>query len=156
MLLSDVFLEFGEETFGQLVRGVSMGKLRTYQLYESFKTRAHLAKLNTETLRKAVPRFWARISQKEDEFAKELAQAILLSHLDLILAVLDFVGIPNENGFFAKDLDPARHLTPGWQQRVYEKFHGQYPEPALLFYINHLAWELDKQAEFFAPVSPPA
>lgn len=128
-----------------------MGKLRTYQMYESFKTRARLHKLNSENLRKAIPRFWARIGEKDEEFAKELAQVFLLSHLDLIQAVLEFLGIPNENGFFAKNLDASAWLTPGWQQRVYEKFHGQYPEPALLLYINHLAWELDKPAECFLP-----
>jgi hypothetical protein len=153
MLLSDVFLGLGEESFTQLIRGISIGKLKTYQLYESFKTRAHLAKLNTEGLRKAVPRFWARVSQQEEEFTKDLAQAILLSHLDMIGAVLAFLEIPNEDGFFAKDLDASKYLTKGWQQRVYEKFRGAYSEPALLFYINHLAWELEKDAEVFAPAA---
>ena len=53
----------------------------------------------------------------------------------------------------AKDLDASAHLTPGWQQRVHEKFHGAFPEPALLLYINHLAWELDKTAARFAPAA---
>ncbi len=151
MLLSEVFLKLGEENFASFVRGVSMGKLRTYQMYESFKARARLHKLNTESLRHAIPRFWARLAEKDEEFAKDLAQVILLSHLDLILAVLDFLGIPNENGFFAKDLDASAHLTSGWQQRVYDQFHGKLPETALLFYINHLAWELDKAADYFLP-----
>ena len=153
MLLSEVFLKLGEETFSQLIRGVSIGKLKTYQLYEQFKTGSYLAKLNTESLRRAIPRFWSRVSQSDEEFTKDLAQAILLSHLDMIRAVLEFVGIPNQDGFFAKDLDASAYLTPGWQQRVYEKFRGVYPEPALLLYINHLAWELDKNPEFFAPAA---
>ena len=153
MQLSDVFVQLGERNFGQLVGGISMGKLRTYQLFESFKTRAHLGKLNTETLRKAAPRLWQRISQSEEELAREVAQAVLLCHLDLIRAVLDFLGIPNEDGFFAKDVDASPYLTAGWQQRVYDKFHRAFPEPALLLYINHLAWELDKPAAFFAPAA---
>ncbi|MFB3775965.1 MAG: hypothetical protein ACE141_00105 [Bryobacteraceae bacterium] len=151
MLLSDVLEKLGEENFAFFVRGVSIGKLKTYQMYESFKVRSRLHKLNSENLRKAIPRLWARVGEKDEEFAKELAQVFLLSHLDLILAVLEFLGIPNENGFFAKNLDASAWLTPGWQKRVYEKFHGQFPEPALLLYINHLAWELDKPAECFLP-----
>lgn len=149
MLLSEVFLKLGEVNFGAFVRGVSMGKLRTYQMYKSFQVSARLTKLNAEMLRKAVPRFWTRLSEGDDGFARELAQVILLSHLDLIGAVLGFLEIPNDNGFFAKDLDASKYLTPGWQQRVYEKFQGSFPEPALLLYINHLAWELDKTAVYF-------
>ena len=62
MTISDVFLQLGEERLRQLVRGISIGKLRTYQLYERFKIRTHLAKLNTENLRAAVPRFWQRLN----------------------------------------------------------------------------------------------
>jgi hypothetical protein len=153
MLLTDVFLGLGEEAFLELVRSISIGRLKTYQMYEQFKTRTHLAKLNTESLRKAVPRFWSRISAKDEDFAKDLAQVILLSHLEMIRNVLDFLGVPNQDGFFAKDLDASAHLTEGWQQRVYEKFHGTYAEPALLLYINHLAWELDKGLQFFAPAA---
>ena len=36
----------------------------------------------------------------------------------MMRAVLDFLGIPNEDGFFAKDLDAPKYLTEGWQQRV--------------------------------------
>ncbi len=151
MLLAEVFLKLGEEDLASFVRGVSMGKLRTYRMYDSFKARARLHKLNTETLRKAVPRFWARLADKDEEFAKELAQVVLLSHLDLILAVLEFLGIPNENGFFAKELDASAQLTPGWQQRVYDQFRGKFGEPPLLLYINHLAAELDKTAVCFLP-----
>ena len=43
MALTDVFLTLGEDGFGQLMRSVSMGKLKTYQLYDRFKTRTHLA-----------------------------------------------------------------------------------------------------------------
>jgi len=51
----------GQDAFERLVRSVSIGKLKTYQMYEGFKVRAHLPKVNTELLRKSVPRFWARL-----------------------------------------------------------------------------------------------
>jgi len=38
-----------------------------------------LKKLNSEILRKAAPRVWARIAERDDEFATDLAQAILIS-----------------------------------------------------------------------------
>ena len=62
MKLADLFVALGENGFRELIRTISIGKLRTYQMYERFKTRAHLAKLNVEGLRKATPRFWSRIS----------------------------------------------------------------------------------------------
>ena len=142
MGLLDTYLGMGQEAFGELVRGISIGKLKTYQIYEGFKVRAHLAKLNTESLRKAVPRFWTRISEGDEEFGKELAQAVLICHLDLITAVLDFLGIPHDNGFFAKDMDPKLYFHEGWENRVFEKFRGNFPESILVFYINHLRWEL--------------
>ena len=156
MLLSEIFLKLGEDDFSALARGVSMGKLRTYQMFESFRTRARLAKLNTETLRKAIPRLWARLTEHDEEFAKDMAQVILLSHLDLIGAVLDFLGIPNNGGFFDKDIDATAHLAPGWQERVHEKFKDDFPAPALLLYINHLGWELDKTADYYFPAPAPA
>jgi hypothetical protein len=151
MQLAEIYLKLGESGFGQLIRGISIGKLKTYQVYEPFKVRAHLAKLNTESLRKATPRFWSRLSENDEDFARDLGQAILVSHLDMMTAVLDFLGISNEGGFFAKDIDAKPHLTEGWKERVFEKFRGAYPEPLLLFYINHLAWELTEMPEPFVP-----
>jgi hypothetical protein len=152
MQLTDAFLQPGEEGFAELIRGISIGKLKTYQVYEGFKVRARLNKLNTEAMRKAIPRFWTRLSDDRDEdFAKDLAQAVLVSHLDMIAGVLAFLEIPNEGGFFQKDLDAARYLTDGWQDRVFDHFRGQYPEPLLLFYINHLTAELTKTEQPYAP-----
>ena len=54
MLLSEVFLGLGEENFQGLLRSISMGKLRSFQLFDRFKTRTHLPKLNSESLRLAV------------------------------------------------------------------------------------------------------
>ena len=149
MQLSEIFLGQGEPAFTDLVRSISIGKLKTYQLYDRMKVRFHLAKLNSESMRKSTPRFWARINDKEEEFASDLAQAILVSHLEMIKAVVDDLGIPNQEGFFDKDIDGTKYLTGDWQQRSYQKFKDTYPAPVLLFYINHLAWELAKSEEVF-------
>ncbi len=154
MQLSEIFLGLGENNFEQLVRSISLGRLRTYQLFDSFKTRTHLHKLNAETLRKASPRLWERL--KEDDagnLATELSQAVLVSHMDMIKAVLDDLGIPHEDGFFAKDADIGKYLSEGWQQRTWDKFQTQFPPATLLFYINHLAWEITKSEQVFSPAA---
>jgi hypothetical protein len=151
MQISDIFVTLGEPAFEQILRSVSIGKLKTYQLYERVKLRFHLAKLNGESLRKAAPRLYARIAGGDQEFATDVAQTVLVSHLDMIKAVLDFLEIPHEDGFFAKDLDPAGKLTEGWQARTWEKFRAVFPEAVLLFYINHLDWELTKPDALFQP-----
>src|SRR3954453_5749415 len=152
MEIREVYRGLGQDNFAQLIRGISIGKLRTYQIYEGFKVRARLHKLNTESLRKSVPKFWERIAEDE-EFGRDLAQAVLVSHLDLIAAVLDFLGIPHENGFFAKDMDAKPYLTEGWEQRVFEKFRSGFSEPVVLFYINHLRWELLGAADVYRPAA---
>ena len=156
MQLSDVYVSLGADAFGQLVRRISIGKLKTYQIYEGFKVRAHLHKVNTEILRKASPRFWARLGERDEDFAKDLAQAILVSHLDMIVAALDFLGVPHEGGFFPKDLDPKSYFADGWEERLLERFRSQYPEELILFYINHLRWELLNASEPYRPVAPNA
>ena len=153
MQLSDVFLQLGEERLRQLVRGISIGKLRTYQLYDRFKTRTHLPKVNTENLKKAVPRFQQRLAAHEEEFATDLAQAILIAHMDMIQAVLNAMNVPNQEGFFDKDIDAKQYLTDGWQTRVWEQFRGVYDPALLLFYINHLDWELGGAKQAFLPAA---
>lgn len=151
MLLCEVFRNLGEDRFSKLLRTISIGKLKTYQLYERLKVRIHIAKLNTENLRKAEPRLWERLNTGDDEYATDLSQAILVSHLDLIVAVLNFVGIPHEEGFFAKDLDAKTYLTDGWAERVYAQFKDTFGEPLVLFYINHLIFELQKDEPLYLP-----
>lgn len=153
MQLCDIFLRLGEDHFQQLARSISIGRLKTYQLFDRVKTRLYLNKLNSETLRKAIPRMWTRLNEHDDDFATDLAQAILVSHLDMIRAVLDHLGVPHQEGFFDKDAEVAKYLKDGWQQEVWEKFHAAFPGPALLFYINHLAWEITKAEEVFAPAA---
>jgi hypothetical protein len=149
MQVSEIFQGLGEETFAQLLRTISIGKLKTFQLFDRLKTRLHLSKMNSESLRKAEPRFWARLGEHDEDFATDLSQAILVSHLDMIKAVLDFLGIPNEDGFFAKDIDGSKYLTEGWQQKAYDQFKDTYPKAVLLFYINHLDWEIAKADKVF-------
>jgi hypothetical protein len=153
MQLCDIFLRLGEDHFQQLVRSISLGRLKTYQIFERVKTRLYLNKLNSETLRKATPRIWARVGEHDEDFATDISQAILVSHLDMIETVLNHLGVPHESGFFAKDAEVAQHLTEGWQQQVWDKFHETVNAPALLFYINHLAWEISKAEDIFQPVT---
>jgi hypothetical protein len=153
MQLSDIFLGLGEPALSALLRSISIGRLKTYQLFERVKARLRVAKLNTETLRRAAPRAWERLAEKDEEFATDLAQAILVSHMDMIQDILNYLQIPNEDGFFAKDFDASSYLKDGWQQDVFEHFRAKYPEPLLLFYVNHLAWEVQKSDQVFAPAA---
>ena len=153
MQVCDIFQRLGEPKFEELVRSISVGKLKTFQLYDRVKTRFHVAKLNSETLRKSGARNWARIEAHDDDFASDVSQAILISHLDMIKAVLDHLGVPHEEGFFAKDADVSKYLTDGWQQAVWDKFHETFAPAPLLFYINHLAWEIAKAEDVFAPAA---
>jgi len=151
MPLSAIFQGLGEDAFPKQLRGVSMGRLRTYQLFDRVKTRLHLHKLNTESLRNAAPRLWARLGEGDEELATDLAQAILVSNLDMIRAVLDSLGIPHNDGFFEKEMDASQYLTEGWQQRVFDEHRQKWSEPVLLFYLNHLGWELTKSEQVFQP-----
>lgn len=74
----------------------------------------------------------------------------------MISAVLDFLGVAHDNGFFSKDIDPKPHFTEGWETRVYENFRAAYPETVLVFYINHLRWELLGAGEVYRPAAPSA
>jgi hypothetical protein len=153
MEMCGVFTGLGQPVFIELLRHVSIGKLKTYQIYERFKLRARLTKLNAESLRKAEPRLWARIEAGEEEFAADLSQVLLISHIEMIIDVLNQLGIPHQDGFFDKDLKPEQYLTDGWQKRVYEAFDAKYPKEVLLFYINHLDWELTKAEHVFLPAA---
>src|SRR5450755_2832512 len=92
MQISGIFLALGDDIFGELIRRISLGRLRSYQLFDQIKARTHLVKLNNEHLRKAAPKLWARIQTGEEEdLAVDLSQAILVSHLDLIVEALDML-----------------------------------------------------------------
>lgn len=153
MEMCGVYTGLGRPVFSQLLRHVSIGKLKTYQIYERFKLRARLTKLNAESLRKAEPRLWARIEAGEEDFAADLSQVLLISHIEMIIDVLDALGIPHQDGFFDKDLKPEQYLEEGWHKRVYDTFAGKYPKEVLLFYINHLDWELTKAKTVFVPAA---
>ena len=150
MDLSAVFQGLGREQFDELMRGVSMGKLRTFQVYDSFKVHAGMNKLNREKLRRALPRLWDRLEEGDNDVAREAAQAILVSNLPFVAEVLDFLEIRHDgNGFFDKNNQTGDALDEGWQQRVHAKFKDQYPEALILLYANHLAWETDPSAKVF-------
>lgn len=145
MDLAGALVELGRDRFDRLVAGISIGSLKRYQVFDNFKIRAGVSKLNREKLRKAGPGFWSRIEAGESELAKEIAQAVLVSHLDFVAAALDFLEIPHDgNGFFDKDDATREKLREGWQKRVYERFNDEFPEELVLLYINHLDWELNK------------
>jgi hypothetical protein len=150
MELSEIYRALGKERFEELIGLISMGSLRTYRLVDNFKMRLRLNKLNRERLRKAAPQLWERLQQGENDLASELAQGILLSNITFLVEVLDFLEIPHDGGgFFDKDSPVAEKLTAGWQKRVLEKFRPRYSEALILFYINHLDWELGEPSAPF-------
>ena len=151
MDLVDVYLALGEEKLQDLLKSVSISRLRTYQMFDQVKTRMRLTKLNSEHLRKAAPRLFERLSARDNDLASDLAQAILVSHLDMIVETLNLLGIPHQDGFFAKDANTSQYLTEGWQQKAYEGLKGKYPPTVLVFYINHLAAETGGASEIFKP-----
>lgn len=141
MQISDLLKSLGQDSFGELIRTISIGKLKTYQLYDPLKARTRVVKLNTEGLRKATGRLWERVSANDDDLSKDLVQAVLLSNLPMIISVLNFLEIPHNDGFFADDIDPKKYLKDGWAERVLEHFKGVYPDSVLRLYVGHLAWE---------------
>lgn len=146
-----VFQSLGRPALDELVQSISLGSLRTYQMFEAFKIRARLDKLNLERLRRSAPRLWERLEQGDEELAGDLAQAVLISNLGLVTQVLDFLKIPHDgSGFFQKGLTTEEYLTEGWQQRTFQEFRTRYPEALVKLYINHLQWETDRQAPVFA------
>ena len=150
MELSEVYRKLGRERFEELLKGVSMGGLKTFQLYESFKIRTRLTKLNRDRLRKAARKLWERVEQGDEELAKELAQGVLISHIGFVAEALDFLGIEHDgNGFFDKDAKVEEKLTEGWQARVLAEFGERYPESLILLYVNHLNWEQGGAEEVF-------
>jgi hypothetical protein len=148
MVFSALYLQLGESQLVPLLRTISLGKLKTFQMFDRLKTRLHLTKLNNESLKKIAPRVWERLGKGEEALGQDLAQSILVSNLDMIKAVLDFLEVPHEDGFFAKDIDATKYLLGDWQQRVYTEFKGKYPDALLVFYVNHLAFELLESPTF--------
>ena len=153
MPLSDIFVGLGQANLDQQLRTVSLGKLKTYQLFDRMRIRLHVGKLNQEALRKIGPKVFARLADQEEDLAVELSQAILVSHLEMIVAVLDHLGIPHQDGFFDKETDVKSHLSDGWQARCFEHFQDKHPKAVLAFYLNHLAHEVVPESPLFVPAS---
>ncbi len=149
MQMCDVFLSMGESGFQDLLKRISISRLRTYQIFEHVKLRLRLVKLNSEHLRKAAPRLWERIQAQDTDLATDLSQAILVSHLEMIIAALNLLEIPHQDGFFDKDADVSAYLKEGWQQKAFDGLKDKYPASVLQFYLNHLAIETSQAAEIF-------
>ena len=150
MTLSQVFAGLGDERFEATLKLVSMGALKTYQLFDSFKVRTRLNKLNRDRLRKAAPKLWERLKDGDEDLAKEIAQGVLVCHIDFVVEALDFLGIEHDgSGFFDKEASADDKLTDGWRKRLLEEFREKHPEPLILLYINHLDWELGEPTEVF-------
>lgn len=149
MTLSEVWAALGRERFDALLRLISIGSLKTYKVYDSFKVRTRLQKLNRERLRKAADRLWERLSEEDEDLARELSQGVLVSNIEFVVQTLDFLEIPHDGaGFFDKDAKADEQLTEGWRERVLERFRDE-PEPLVLLYINHLDWELGEPQTVF-------
>lgn len=151
MQVSQILQALGEDGFRQALGTVTISKLKTYQLYESLKTRGRIAKLNVAGFKKALPRFWERVADNDEDLAGDLAQAILVSNLDMIIEVLDFLKVPHQDGFFEKDLAADDILTGDWRARAFKQLRKKFPEPVLVFYLNHLAHEVTKAEDLFTP-----
>ena len=157
MQLCDIYQGLGDQAFRDLLKAISLGKLRTYQLFERLKVRLRLNKLSMESLTKSAPRQWERITvERDDAFAMELGQAVLVCHMDLIVDVLNHLQIPHQEGFFEKDADVSSFLSGEWQSRVWEAFEAKHPKAVLVFYLNHLALEMTKDPVLFNPLVPAA
>jgi len=109
--------------------------------------------VNTEVLAQVRARFWAGSPRERKTSLKTWPRQYWWSHIDMITAVLDFVGAPHENGFLRQENDPKPY-SPRLENRVLEKFRGQYPEPLLLFYINPLEWETLGAGEVYRAAPP--
>ncbi len=69
MTLCEIYLALGEETFRDLLKSVSMSRLRTFQIFDHIKARTRLVKLNSEHLRKAAPRLFERLREQDTDLA---------------------------------------------------------------------------------------
>ena len=150
MDLCAVIQNIGNSELERLMNEVSIGKLRTFNAYDSFKVHAGMTKLNRERLRKSLPKFWQRLEEGDRALAGAITQAILFSNLPFVIEVLDFLEIPHDdNGFFDPKTWEKKTLCVGWQKRTYEKFSKKYPRSLILIYLNHLSSEVDPSAELF-------
>ena len=150
MKSSAIFQGLGCEGFEELMSGVSIGKLRTFQAYDALKVCAGLSNVNHAKLRKALPRLWNRLKEGDDSLAGAVAQAILVSNLEFVIRVLDFLEISHDgSGFFQKIDQEGKSLRDGWQKSVYNEFKNGYPEALILLYLNHLASEIDPSSDVF-------
>jgi hypothetical protein len=146
MHISDLYLSLGQDGLRQLLKSISMGSLRSYNLFERTRIRCHLKKLSSENLRASAPELYRRIEGGEEDLARELGQSILISNLGMIIEALDHLKLPHTDGFFPEDTKVAELLPADWQQKLYNHLTAKHPKEVVLFYINHLAMETDEKA----------
>lgn len=151
MTLCEVLAGLGQDRLNEVLRHISLGKLRTYQMFDRIKFRFRVTKLNQESLRKIGPKLFARIEAGEEELAMEMSQAILVSHMEMIVAALDHLKVPHQEGFFEKDANIGSYLVEGWQEQMLAHLKDRYPEALVLYYINHLAHEVDPDSPVYLP-----
>ncbi len=132
----------GRERSCALVKSVAMGAIRRFGVYRAIKVRSRLRTLNRQKLRAIAPRLWGRIQAGDTGLARDLSQAVLVSNIPVMVAVLDLLGIKHDgSGFFDKDGDYRDKFTDGWEARVSEHCKGRFDDDLVLLYINHLGWE---------------
>ncbi len=142
MELAAVYKALGRKRSCDLVKGVSMGALRTFGVYGAIKIRSRLRTLNRRKLASIAPRLWDRIQDGDKGLERDLTQAVLVSNIPMIVSVLDLLGIEHDgNGFFDKDGDYTDKFSEGWEARVVEHCRARFNDDLVLLYVNHLGWE---------------
>ncbi len=48
-------------------------------------------------------------------------------------------------------MEPKTYVTVGWEERLYNEFKSKFPEAILVFYINHLRWEVLAAEDVYRP-----
>jgi len=61
--------------------------------------------------------------------------------------------IPNQDGFFDKDIDASSTSRKAGRARIRKISAAHIPSRLLLFYLNHLGWELKGAEQPFAPAA---
>lgn len=150
MDLAEVYQALGQERVAGSVRTVSMGALKTFGVYKAIKVRSRLSKLNRLNLQRAAGRLWQRVADGDTDLGRDLAQAVLVSNIPLISAVLDFLEIEHDgNGLISTDSDHSESLSDGWAERVFAHCKDRFDQDLLLLYINYLGWETEALDEPF-------
>ena len=144
MDLVEVYQVLGQERCKSLVRTVSISALKTFKVYEAIKVRSRLSRLNRMKLRAAAGKLWQRVADGDEDLARDLSQAVLVSNIPMIVEVLDYLEVEHDgNGFFSKDSDHSDKLSGDWPTRAFAHCKDRFDSDVVLLYINYLGWETD-------------